>query len=131
MVLMGMIRKMVEGFAAWNRKPRGRTPEQVAQLLRSALGGRATHEEMDYFISVDISDPTLNEIKEEVGSLYGPGWEDDVTREKLRQLLLRVEARHPGIERPLSSHCGHPPSARVNGCRIKSGMTVLGRDWTH
>lgn len=92
MVLMGMIRKMVDGLVAWNRKPSDRTPEQVARVLRAALNGSATHEQMDYFISIEIADPTLNEIKDEVGSLYGPGWEDDVTQEKLRQLLRRVEA---------------------------------------
>jgi hypothetical protein len=92
---MNILRKMVDGFVAWNQKPRERTPEQVAALLRAALDGTATHRDMDYFISIDIADPTLNEIKDEVGSLYGPGWGDDYTRERLEGLLRRVEALMP------------------------------------
>ena len=68
---------MMDGFVGWNHKPRDRTPEQVAELLRAALNGTATHRDMDYFISIDITDPTLNDIKDEVRSLYGPGWETD------------------------------------------------------
>jgi hypothetical protein len=92
---MNLFRKLVDGFVAWNHKPRERTPEQVAQQLRAALNGTATHRDMDYFISIDIADPTLNEVKDEVGSLYGPGWDDDYTREKLNGLLRRVEALTP------------------------------------
>ena len=92
---MNIFRKLVDGFVEWNSQPRERTPEQVARLLQAAIDGTATHRDMDYFISINIADPTLNEIKDEVGSLYGPGWEDDYTREKLTELLRRVEAFMP------------------------------------
>ena len=92
---MNILRKLVDGFVAWNHKPRVRTPDQVAAILRASLNGTASHRDMDYFVSIDIADPALNEIKEEVGSLYGPGWDDDYTRERLKGLLRRVEAIMP------------------------------------
>jgi hypothetical protein len=82
-------------FIEWNRKPRERTPEQVADLLRRALAGTATDGEIDYFISVDIIDPALNDVKDRVGALYGPGWSSEETRADLRALLREVEGMSP------------------------------------
>ena len=56
------------------------------------LDGTAPDGEIDYFISVDIVDPRLDAIKDEVGLLYGPGWDSDETRHKLTELLCQVEA---------------------------------------
>ncbi len=90
---MSILRSLVNRFVAWNQRPQERSSQQVAQLLRAAINGTATHRDMDYFISIDIADPALNEVKDEVGRLYGPDWNDDYTREKLKELLRRVEAR--------------------------------------
>ena len=73
-------------------KPRRLTPEQVAALLRKCIDGTATDGEIDYFVSVEIADPRLNEIKDEVGFLFGPGWTSPETRQALEELLGRVEA---------------------------------------
>jgi hypothetical protein len=78
-------------FIEWNFKPRERTPEQVADSLRRMLAGTATEGEIDYFISVDIADPELNDVKDRVGKLYGPGWSSEETRADLHALLRKVE----------------------------------------
>jgi len=73
-------------------RPRRLTPEQVAAFLRKCIAGTAKDGEIDYFISVDIADARLNEIKDEVGAVFGPGWASPETREVLEDLLRRVEA---------------------------------------
>jgi len=72
-------------------RPRRLTPEQVAEFLRQCIEGTAKDGEIDYFISVDIADPRLNEIRDEVGAIFGPGWGSAETREMLKVMLRRVE----------------------------------------
>lgn len=88
-------RAAINSFIRWNHKPRERTPEQVAALLRAMLDGTASNGEIDDFISVDIADPRLDAIKDEVGLLYGHGWDSDDTRDRLTGLLRQVEAMPP------------------------------------
>lgn len=71
--------------------PRQLSPEAAAALLRNFIDGTATDGEIDYFISVEIADPILNDVKDEVGVLFGPGWEDEETKAALREQLRRVE----------------------------------------
>ena len=72
-------------------RPRKLTPEQVAEFLRNCLDGTARDGEIDYFISVEIEDPKLNDVKHRVGLLYGPGWSSEETRADLQTLLREVE----------------------------------------
>ena len=73
-------------------KPIQRTPEEVAGLLRKCLNDSATDGEIDYFISCEIADPDLEKIRIEVGSMFGPGWDTPKTRNRLQDLLQRVES---------------------------------------
>lgn len=84
-------RVFINRFIAWNHKPREMTPEEAAALLRRCIDDTATAGEIDYFISVDIVDPVLDDVKDEVGVLYGPGWDDEETKARLREQLQRVE----------------------------------------
>ena len=68
------------------------TPEQVAAFLQKCISGTATEGEIDYFISVDIADPTLNEVKDREGALYGPGWSSEDTLAELQAILGKVES---------------------------------------
>jgi hypothetical protein len=72
-------------------KPRKLTPEQVAELLRKCIDGTATDGGIDYFICTDIANAELNELKDQVGQLYGPGWSSEATRSHLEALLREVE----------------------------------------
>ena len=76
-------------------KPRQLSPEEAAALLRSFIDGTATGGEIDYFISCEIADPILNDVKDQVGVLFGPGWEDEDTKARLREQLRRVEQMIP------------------------------------
>ncbi|HEX8214223.1 MAG TPA: hypothetical protein VF582_01990 [Allosphingosinicella sp.] len=84
-------RWLIQRFVEWNHKPREMTPQEAAELLRKCIDGTAKYGEIDYFISVDIVDPVLDDVKDEVGMLYGPGWDDEETRARLREQLRRVE----------------------------------------
>ena len=85
-------RWLINRFIRWNHRPHERTPDQVAALLRSMLNRSASQGEIDYFISVKIADPSLDAIREQVGLLYGPGWDGAVARQSLNELLEQVEA---------------------------------------
>jgi len=56
------------------------------------LNRSASQGEIDYFISVKIADPSLDAIREQVGLLYGPGWDGAVARQSLNELVEQVEA---------------------------------------
>ncbi len=73
-------------------RPRKLTPEQVAEFLRKCIEGTARDGEVDYFISVEIADPRLNEVKDRVGQLFGPGWSSEETHADLEEILREVEA---------------------------------------
>ena len=46
---------------------------KVADLLSRSLERKASHREVDYFLSVPIlNDPLLERVRHEFGSLYGP-----------------------------------------------------------
>jgi hypothetical protein len=78
-------------------KPLELKPEEAAAFLRKCVDGQATEDELDYFSGVQIADPKLNEIMEELGSLFGRGWPvaeppSPETRAALRKMLRQVEA---------------------------------------
>jgi hypothetical protein len=72
-------------------KPRRLSPDEVGAMLRKFIDGTASDGEIDYFISVDIADPVLNDVKDEVGILFGLGWDDEETKARLREQLRRVD----------------------------------------
>jgi hypothetical protein len=61
-------------------KPRQLSPEEAAALLRSFINGTATDGEIDYFISCEIADPILNDVKDEVGVLSVPAGRTRIPR---------------------------------------------------
>lgn len=85
------VRSLVNRFIAWNRRPRAMTRQEVAVLLQKCIDDTASHSEIDYFISVDIVDPLLDDVRCEVGVLHGPGWGSEETKARLREQLERVE----------------------------------------
>ncbi len=48
---------------AINRKPIDRSPEDVAAILRSLINGSLSSAEWDYFVSVGIRNPALENIR--------------------------------------------------------------------
>ena len=59
--------------------------------FRKCIAGTATHREIDHFTSIDIVNPVLDDVKDQVGVFYGPGWDDEETKARLREQLQRVE----------------------------------------
>ncbi|KZX61459.1 MULTISPECIES: hypothetical protein [unclassified Alcanivorax] len=58
-------------FTRWNRRPVEWKSEEVADLLQTWLDGDVDDAGWDYFVSCEISDPQLEEIRQEaMGAVY-------------------------------------------------------------
>jgi hypothetical protein len=98
---MNPLRSLIERFVAWNRKPRYRSADEVAQLLQDVASGNAPDYKIDGFIYIPVSDPELDRIREEFGMMYGPGF--DPTSSEFVALVAEAEkiaAQQPAPEKP-------------------------------
>lgn len=72
------------------RRPKKRTSREVAQYLRSFIDGTGSDGDWDYFISVPIADPGLDDIRLRAGSVELPV--SDEGRAVLVGLLAEAES---------------------------------------
>lgn len=87
---MKAIRGLIDRLIAWNHKPRYRSAEEVSRLLHQMADGSAKHGSVDAFICIPIIDPRLENIRNELGAIYGPSF--DPTHSKFVRLVEQVDS---------------------------------------
>jgi len=88
---MGLISKLLNAAWDWNNRPRAMTPIELLDLLRRMQSDDASPGEWDYFQSLALADDRLEEIRQTVAPIYGPGF-DPANDQILALAITETEA---------------------------------------
>lgn len=90
LLIPAIIAVVVYGRLPSTKKPRQRTPREVAKILHNFIAGTGGEWDWDDFTSVPITNPDLDAIRREAEQVPLPVSEDGLA--KLRELLDRVNS---------------------------------------